>query len=259
MLIPMTKVKDNLTDFGFAEVTPQEKTARVHAVFEEVADHYDLMNDVMSGGLHRIWKARFVRQVAPRAGEAIVDVAGGTGDIAQRLYRHARGGAPVTVVDINHAMLKNGVRRQWDAGILNNSMGGITWACGNAEALPLPDGCMDIYTIAFGLRNVTDKAAALREACRVLKPGGRFYCLEFSKVKLPLLQKAYDLYSFHLIPKMGQMVAGQAEAYRYLVESIRRFPDQATLEAMLTAAGFTAVRHQNMSAGVVAIHTGRKP
>ena len=236
--------------FGYEEVAPEEKTRRVGAVFSGVAAKYDLMNDAMSGGLHRLWKDQFVRRVKPRAGEAILDMAGGTGDIAFRL---ADRGASVTVADINQEMLDVGVERALERGI-----DGLVWSRQNAEELGYPARTFDAYTIAFGIRNVTHIERALAEAYRVLRFGGRFFCLEFSTVEWPGLKQAYDLYSHKLVPKLGEAIAGDAESYRYLVESIRRFPPMREFEAMIRAAGFARTRVEPIMGGLVAIHSGWK-
>ena len=246
------------THFGFRTVAESEKPGMVRAVFDAVAPKYDLMNDLMSAGVHRLWKAALVDWMAPRAGQSIVDVAGGTGDIAfrmlDRMGKQAAGEAalPVTVCDINAEMLNVGRNRAVDQGRLT----GVRWVCGNAEALPFPDMSFDAYTIAFGLRNVTHIDRALAEGRRVLKPGGRLLCLEFSKVLVPVLDKLYDAYSFQVLPWLGGLVAGDREAYRYLAESIRRFPDQATLASHMGAAGFDQVKVRNLSGGIAAIHSG---
>lgn len=237
--------------FGFREVDPTEKTPLVRGVFSNVAAKYDLMNDLMSAGIHRLWKDSFVGLVRPRAGEAVLDVAGGTGDIAFRLARAAPG-AQVTVCDLTEAMVRVGRDRGVDQGVLS----GIDWTVGNAEDLPFASRSMDAYTIAFGLRNVTRIDKALKEARRVLKPGGRFFCLEFSHVSIPVLKEAYDRYSFSLLPRIGQLVAGDRDSYQYLVESIRRFPEQQALCARIEAAGFTQARARNLSGGIAAIHSG---
>jgi demethylmenaquinone methyltransferase/2-methoxy-6-polyprenyl-1,4-benzoquinol methylase len=216
-----------------------------------VAGRYDLMNDLMSLGIHRLWKATLVDMVAPRPGQALLDVAGGTGDIAFRLAARAPQ-AWVTVCDINAEMV--GVGR--DRGLDGGRVEGIDWSVGDAETLPFADSSFDAYTIAFGLRNVTDIDAALAEARRVLKPGGRFFCLEFSRVVVPLLARLYDGYSFAVLPALGGLVAQDREAYRYLAESIRRFPPQDELVARMDAAGLERPRYRNLSAGVVAIHSG---
>jgi demethylmenaquinone methyltransferase/2-methoxy-6-polyprenyl-1,4-benzoquinol methylase len=234
--------------FGHEDVAPQEKTRRVGAVFASVAARYDLMNDLMSGGQHRLWKAAFVRRVRPRAGEAILDMAGGTGDIAFRL---AAAGATVTVADINPEMLAVGVERARKRGIE-----GLTWAEENAERLSFADKSFDAYTIAFGIRNVTDIPAALREAHRVLKTGGRFYCLEFSQSRWPGFATLYESYSRHFVPRIGKAVAKDEASYRYLVESIERFPDMKAFAGMITAAGFRNVKAEPILGGLVAIHSG---
>jgi len=236
--------------FGYEEVPPEEKTRRVGAVFSSVAKKYDVMNDAMSAGLHRLWKDRFVRRVKPRAGEAILDMAGGTGDIAFRMARH---GALVTVSDINQDMLDVGVERAAKRGIE-----GLTWSRQNAEELTFADRAFDAYTIAFGIRNVTRIDAALAEAYRVLKFGGRFCCLEFSTTQWPGFKEAYDAYSHHLVPRLGQMIAGDAESYRYLIESIRRFPPMPRFESMIREAGFTRTKVEPILGGLVAIHSGWK-
>ena len=236
--------------FGNEEVLPHEKTARVGAVFSNVAQRYDLMNDAMSGGLHRLWKDRFVRAVRPRAGEAILDMAGGTGDIAFRL---AEKGAKVVVADINQEMLDVGVERAMDKGL-----DGLTWSRQNAEKLDYIDRQFDAYTIAFGIRNVTDIPAALREAHRVLRYGGRFFCLEFSQVEWPGFAELYDLYSQAVVPQLGKLIANDEASYRYLVESIRRFPSAREFEAMIAQAGFVRTRSELLMGGLVAIHSGWK-
>ena len=236
--------------FGFEEVSPEEKTARVGSVFSRVARRYDLMNDLMSGGLHRPWKDLFVRRVRPRAGEAILDMAGGTGDIAFRL---ARRGARVTVTDINPDMLGVGEERAKSRGIE-----GLAWSVQNAEALSFADASFDAYTIAFGIRNVTHIDRALAEAHRVLKIGGRFFCLEFSTTTWPGFAQVYDRYSMTLVPKLGKAVAKDEESYRYLVESIRRFPPMERFKAMIEAAGFRQTKVEPILGGLVAIHSGWK-
>jgi len=236
--------------YGYQLVDPAEKTRRVGSVFSRVARRYDLMNDLMSGGLHRLWKDRFVDRVSPRPGEAILDMAGGTGDIA---FRMAERGAHVTVADINPDMLGVGRERAQARGLDD-----LVWQVENAETLTFASGRFDAYTIAFGIRNVTDVPAALREAHRVLKWGGRFFCLEFSATEWPGFGAAYDLYSHEVVPRIGSAVAGDAEAYRYLVESIRRFPDMGRFRAMIEEAGFTATRVEPILGGLVAIHSGWK-
>ena len=236
--------------FGYEDVAPDEKTRRVGGVFSNVARRYDLMNDAMSGGMHRLWKDRFVRRVKPRAGEQILDMAGGTGDIAFRL---ARGGASVTVADINPEMLGVGMERARQKGIE-----GLIWHEANAEVLTFTDRSFDAYTIAFGIRNVTDIPAALREAHRVLKRGGRFFCLEFSTTQWPGFAEVYDVYSHKVVPRLGRALAGDADSYRYLIESIRRFPDMPTFEGMIRAAGFVRTQVEPIAGGLVAIHSGWK-
>lgn len=243
---------NNTASFGFKSVSSDEKESLVRGVFDSVASKYDIMNDLMSAGLHRLWKHDMVAWLAPRAGMHIVDVAGGTGDIAARIRKKAD--CRVTIIDINEQMLLAGRDRLIDTG----ASSGIEWTCGNAEALPIPDSSVDAYTIAFGIRNVTHIEKALSEAFRVLKPGGRFLCLEFSEVKQELLRKIYDEYSFRVIPHVGKMVTGDAEAYQYLVESIRRFPNQERFAAMIKDAGFGNVQYRSLTQGVVAIHSGRK-
>lgn len=241
--------------FGFREIDPTEKAPLVQGVFGSVASKYDVMNDLMSMGVHRLWKDMFVDHVNPRAGEALLDVAGGTGDIAFRLKKKAPDAA-VTVCDLTEAMVRVGRDRAIDQGQVQCEAGGIDWTVGNAETLPFTSRSMDAYTIAFGLRNVTHIDKALAEARRVLKPGGRFFCLEFSHVVIPVLRDLYDAYSFNLLPKLGQMVAGDRDSYQYLVESIRRFPEQQALCRRIEAAGFTQVKARNLSGGIACIHSG---
>ncbi len=236
--------------FGYQDVTPEEKTARVGEVFANVARRYDVMNDAMSAGMHRIWKDQFVRRLKPRAGEQVLDMAGGTGDVA---FRIAASGASVTVADINPAMLEVGMQRAAERGL-----DGLVWTEANAEVLDFPDRFFDAYTIAFGIRNVTDIPAALREAHRVLRRGGRFFCLEFSTVEWPGFADVYDAYSHHLVPRLGKWIARDEDSYRYLVESIRRFPDMARFEAMIGEAGFVRTRVEPIMGGLVAIHSGWK-
>lgn len=251
---------DHMADFGYHDIPRAEKQRRVRHVFDRVASRYDLMNDLMSFGVHRLWKNHLVDLVRPRPGEFILDVAGGTGDVAQRLFDAATGQAHIFLCDINEAMIREGRARALDHGetwALHQGHGtaGITLLCGNAENLPVADACFDAYTIAFGLRNVTDKAKALAEAYRVLKPGGRFFCLEFSPIAMPLLDRAYDLYSFTVLPQLGKIFAGDAEPYRYLAESIRRFPDRNALKNMIIHAGFGTVKVRPLSGGIVVIHS----
>ncbi|MGI9510470.1 MAG: bifunctional demethylmenaquinone methyltransferase/2-methoxy-6-polyprenyl-1,4-benzoquinol methylase UbiE [Geminicoccaceae bacterium] len=243
------------TSFGFRDIRPENKAAMVGDLFARVADRYDLMNDLMSGGVHRLWKASMVDLLAPRPGIRMVDVAGGTGDIAFRVLDRLQGkeGPPsaITVSDINPAML--GVGR--DRAIDRNRLSGIDWIAADAEALPLESASMDAYTIAFGIRNVTQIDRALEEARRVLKPGGRFLCLEFSALEWRELRPLYDAYSFNIVPRLGEWIADDRDAYQYLVESIRRFPDQETFGAMIEAAGFSRMRWRNMTGGVAALHS----
>jgi demethylmenaquinone methyltransferase/2-methoxy-6-polyprenyl-1,4-benzoquinol methylase len=236
--------------FGYEDVTPEEKTTRVGAVFSNVARKYDVMNDAMSGGMHRLWKDRFVRRVKPRAGETILDMAGGTGDIA---FRMAPSGASITVSDINQDMLDVGVERAMERGI-----DGLVWSCQNAEELSFPDKFFDAYTIAFGIRNVTRIDQALAEAHRVLRYGGRFFCLEFSTVEWPGFKEVYDAYSHRVVPRLGQAIAGDADSYKYLVESIRKFPKMPEFQAMIREAGFTQTKVEPIMGGLVAIHSGWK-
>ena len=236
--------------FGYETVDADEKTRRVGEVFSGVARKYDLMNDAMSGGMHRLWKDRFVRRVKPQPGETILDMAGGTGDIAFRMAAH---GAEVTVADINQEMLDVGVERAMQRGI-----DGLVWSRQNAEALSYPDRMFDAYTIAFGIRNVTHIDKALAEAHRVLKYGGRFYCLEFSTTEWPGFRDAYDFYSHKIVPQLGKAIAGDAESYRYLIESIRRFPPMPEFEGMIRQAGFVRTKVEPIMGGLVAIHSGWK-
>jgi demethylmenaquinone methyltransferase/2-methoxy-6-polyprenyl-1,4-benzoquinol methylase len=238
--------------FGDRPVDPSEKTGLVRDVFDKVASRYDLMNDLMSAGVHRAWKARFIRDLSPRPHETLLDVAAGTGDIAAG-WRKA-GGGPALLCDINEAMLSQGRDRAFDRARIS----GMSWAVGNAEQLPFPDRSFDAYTIAFGLRNVTDIDAALSEARRVLKPGGRFFCLEFSQVAIAPLRRLYDAYSNAVIPRLGEIVAKDRESYVYLVESIRRFPNQVALIGRMEQAGFAFNTYRNLSAGVAAIHHARR-
>ena len=242
--------------FGFVDVPEEKKEGLVHQVFSSVAARYDLMNDLMSGGVHRLWKDAMVDWLTPRPGQRFLDVACGTGDVAFRIASAVarRGGdAPIVCCDINADMLAQGRRRAAAEGYE-----GIRWLCADAEALPLPTSDFDAYTIGFGIRNVTHIDRALAEAHRVLKRGGRFLCLEFSRVEVPFLDKIYDAYSFGALPRLGKFVAGDADAYRYLAESIRRFPPQKKFAAMIGAAGFGQVRVRNLAGGVAALHSAWK-
>jgi demethylmenaquinone methyltransferase/2-methoxy-6-polyprenyl-1,4-benzoquinol methylase len=237
-------------NFGDELVSPEEKTRRVGHVFSSVARRYDLMNDLMSGGMHRLWKDRFVARVKPRAGEEILDMAGGTGDVAFRMVRR---GAHVTVADINADMLEVGEKRAESRGLT-----GLRWNVENAEALTFDDLNFDVYTIVFGIRNVTDIPAALREAHRVLKRGGRFYCMEFSSSDWPGFSTLYEAFASNIIPRIGKAVADDEDSYRYLVESIRRFPRPAVFKAMVAKAGFVRAAAEPMLGGLVTIHSGWK-
>ena len=238
--------------FGFRDVPANAKAGMVRQVFDSVAASYDRMNDLLSLGVHRLWKDAMVDALVPRAGMRIVDVAGGTGDIAFRIAGRLGGEADIVACDINHGMLDVGRDRAVDRGILR----GVTWVVGDAEALPFPDRSFDAYTIAFGLRNVTRIDKALRDAHRVLKPGGRFLCLEFSRVTVPLLGAIYERYSSVALPALGGLVAGDRESYRYLHESIRRHPPQEELAAMMVEAGFARAGWRDMTGGIVALHGG---
>jgi demethylmenaquinone methyltransferase/2-methoxy-6-polyprenyl-1,4-benzoquinol methylase len=239
-------------DFGYRRVQASDKAELVKGVFDRVAARYDVMNDLMSGGIHRLWKGELIDLLAPRPGERFLDVAGGTGDIALRIWRRAGPTARIVLCDINEAMVTLGRDRAIDANVL----AGIDYLVGDAEQLPIASRSIDACTIAFGLRNVTRIDAALREAHRVLKPGGRFLCLEFSHVAPVFLARAYDLYSFNVLPMLGQIVARDRDAYLYLVESIRRFPRQEELAALMREAGFEQVRYRNLTAGIAALHSG---
>jgi demethylmenaquinone methyltransferase / 2-methoxy-6-polyprenyl-1,4-benzoquinol methylase len=243
------EAEEATTHFGFQTVRAGDKSSLVGAVFDSVASRYDLMNDLMSGGVHRAWKAAMLDWLNPRPTQRLLDVGGGTGDIAFRFLD--RGGGDVVVVDINREMLSVGRDRAIDRGMLR----GLDWVCGDAERLPVADASVDAFTIAFAIRNVTRIEAALAEARRVLKPGGRFLCLEFSRVALPMLDRLYDGYSFRVLPLLGRVVARDAEAYRYLAESIRRFPPQERFAQMISAAGLDLVQWRNFSGGIVALHS----
>ncbi len=246
----MTDSSPKTASFGYEEIPEDEKIARVGAVFSGVARKYDIMNDAMSGGMHRLWKDRFVRRVKPRSGERILDMAGGTGDIA---FRMADSGAEITVSDINQDMLDVGLERAVKRGL-----GDFVWSCQNAEELSFADRSFDAYTIAFGIRNVTHIDRALAEAYRVLKHGGRFFCLEFSTTEWPGFKDVYDTYSHRLVPRIGKAIAGDEDSYRYLIESIRRFPPMPAFEAMIRDAGFVQTKVEPIMGGLVAIHSGWK-
>jgi demethylmenaquinone methyltransferase/2-methoxy-6-polyprenyl-1,4-benzoquinol methylase len=255
MIDSTDQARDRLAaSFGYQEVRPEDKPGLVRDLFARVAWRYDLMNDLMSAGVHRLWKAALIDWLAPHSDLRLVDVAGGTGDIAFRVLSRAErtGSSPrIVVCDVNLAMLEVGRDRAIDA----NRLDAIEWVCADAEALPLPDRSMDAYTIAFGIRNVTRIDRALSEARRILVPGGRFLCLEFAPAPWSALRRAYDTYSFNVVPWLGARVAGDQAAYLYLVESIRRFPDQATFAHMIEQAGLERVRHRDLSGGIAAIHS----
>jgi len=248
--------------FGFRRIRPGEKTGLVGEVFSSVAARYDVMNDLMSGGLHRLWKDRLVRMMNPKPGNILLDVAGGTGDIALRCYKHSDGKAHITVCDLSPAMIEEGRGRALDAGILgaapSHQKNGLKWVTGNAEILPFPARSIDIYCIAFGLRNVTHIDKALKEAARVLKPGGRFYCLEFSPGVRRDIKPLYDRYCLGVLPWIGQFVTKDRGAYEYLAESIQKFPDQATLAKRIEATGLEKVKWTNMTGGIAVIHSAWK-
>ena len=249
----MSNTEDKTTHFGRETIPEAEKAGRVQGVFNSVASKYDVMNDVMSVGIHRLWKDAMMDWLAPRPGQTLLDVAGGTGDISFRFLKRA-GHGHATVLDLTEPMLTEG-RKRAEAESLADS---LDWIVGDAMSLPFPDNSFDVYTISFGIRNVTRPQEALNEAFRVLKPGGRLMVLEFSQLPNEGLQKLYDLYSFNVIPRMGQLVAGDRDSYQYLVESIRRFPDQDTFLAMIRAAGFEQARYRNLSLGIAALHSGWK-
>ena len=249
----MSKSLDKETHFGFETINENEKAGRVQGVFNSVASKYDVMNDVMSLGVHRIWKDMMMDWLAPQAGQKLLDVAGGTGDIAFRFLGRS-GFGHATVLDLTSSMLAEGRSRAEAKQMINE----IDWVVGDAMNLPFEDNVFDVYTISFGIRNVTRPQEALKEAYRVLKPGGRIMVLEFSQIPVPLGQWFYDRYSFNLIPKMGELIANDRSSYQYLVESIRKFPDQETFLGMVEAAGFENAKYRNLSLGIACLHSGWK-
>ena len=251
---PTADRKENTTDFGFTRVARDAKAGMVRGVFDSVASRYDLMNDLMSGGIHRLWKRFTIELSAARPGQTVLDIAGGTGDLAARFSRLVGPEGKVSLADINAAMLEVGRDRLIDKGATGN----IEVVQADAQALPFEDNSIDCITIAFGLRNVTDKDMALRSMLRVLRPGGRLLVLEFSKPTSPLLGKVYEQYSFQILPAMGRLIAQDADSYRYLAESIRKHPDQETLLDMMRDAGFAECQYHNMTGGIVAVHRGLK-
>lgn len=246
---------DNTTHFGFEQVNKADKASRVADVFHSVAAKYDLMNDLMSGGVHRLWKRYTIEMSAVRAGHQVLDIAGGTGDLSYQFSRLVGPSGRVVLADINDSMLRVGRDKLTDRGVAGN----IYYCQADAQYLPFPDNTFDCITIAFGLRNVTDKDLALRSMQRVLKPGGRLLVLEFSKPTNPVMEKLYDQYSFKILPLMGKVIANDSDSYRYLAESIRMHPDQDTLKSMMQDAGFERCQYHNMTSGVVALHRGLKP
>ena len=246
-------MNENTTHFGFETVREDEKAGRVQGVFSSVASKYDIMNDVMSVGIHRIWKEAMMDWLAPRAGQKLLDVAGGTGDISFKFLGRA-GSGHATVCDITESMLIAGKTRA-EAATMSDS---LDWVVGDAMALPFADNTFDVYTISFGIRNVTRPQEALNEAFRVLRPGGRLMVLEFSQLPSPMMQAAYDAYSFNVIPRMGQLIVNDWDSYQYLVESIRKFPDQETFLEMVKIAGFENAKYRNLSLGIAALHSGWK-
>ena len=249
----MSKSLDKETHFGFETINENEKAGRVQGVFNSVASKYDVMNDVMSLGVHRIWKDMMMDWLAPQAGQKLLDVAGGTGDIAFRFLGRS-GFGHATVLDLTSSMLAEGRSRAEAKQMINE----IDWVVGDAMNLPFEDNVFDVYTISFGIRNVTRPQEALKEAYRVLKPGGRIMVLEFSQIPVPLGQWFYDRYSFNLIPKMGELIANDRSSYQYLVESIRKFPDQETFLGMVEATGFENAKYRNLSLGIACLHSGWK-
>lgn len=249
----MTEPHENKTHFGFSEVNESEKAGRVQGVFSSVASKYDIMNDAMSFGIHRLWKDAMMDWLAPRGGQKLLDVAGGTGDISFRFLKRA-GYGHATVLDLTEPMLIEG-RKRAEAEAMESS---LDWVVGDAMNLPFDDNTFDVYTISFGIRNVTRPQEALNEAFRVLRPGGRLMVLEFSQIPNDLMQKVYDLYSFNIIPRMGQAIANDRDSYQYLVESIRKFPDQETFLGMVRAAAFENAKYRNLSMGIACLHSGWK-
>lgn len=249
-----SKAHDDSTHFGFKTVAKDEKAKMVAGVFHSVAGKYDLMNDVMSFGIHRLWKRYTIDCSGVRPGQKVLDLAGGTGDLAAKFARIVGPTGEVVLADINDSMLRVGRDKLRDLGIVSN----VSYVQADAEKLPFEDNTFDLITIAFGLRNVTDKDAALRSMLRVLKPGGRLLVLEFSKPEVEMLSKAYDLYSFHVMPRMGEFIARDKDSYQYLAESIRMHPDQETLKGMMEDAGFENVEYHNLTGGIVALHRGFK-
>ncbi len=249
----MTDENESTTHFGAREVREDDKAGLVQDVFSSVASRYDLMNDLMSGGIHRLWKDAMMDWLAPRGHQRLLDVAGGTGDVALRFLKRAPEASAV-VLDMTEPMLDEGRKRAAGTRLSDH----VEWVAGDAMALPFPDAGFDVCTISFGIRNVTRTADALAEAFRVLRPGGRLMVLEFSRVTVPILQGFYDIYSYNVIPRMGQAVTGDRDSYQYLVESIRRFPDQETFAEMIRDAGFEQVRYRNLSMGIAALHSGWK-
>jgi demethylmenaquinone methyltransferase/2-methoxy-6-polyprenyl-1,4-benzoquinol methylase len=243
-----------MENFGFKKVSKEEKPKLVNKVFDSVAFRYDLMNDLMSAGLHRLWKDSFIDWLAPRKNTHLLDVAGGTGDIAFRFFKRTKGQATVTILDRNENMLKEGKRR----AVVGKIEADLRWVCGDAMKLPFENEVFDYYTISFGIRNVLDIKRCLSEAFRVLKPGGRIMILEFSKVENPTLNKIYDAFSFNVVPRLGKLIANDAESYQYLVESIRKFPSQEKLAGLVAESGFKQVKYRNLTQGVVAMHSGWK-
>ncbi len=244
----------DITDFGYQTVAKDEKIGMVRDLFDGVSNKYDLMNDIMSAGVHRRWKHQMIDRLNPSPGMTLLDMAGGTGDISSRFLKRIgkKASGKAIICDLSEGMVRTGRERLWDSGILS----GIDWIVGDAENIPLNNSSVDAYTIAFGIRNVTNKEKALEEAARVIKPGGRFLCLEFSPTTTPLIEQLYRLYSFVVIPTIGAIVAKDRDAYSYLVESIRKFPPPEIFGNMITESGFGGVKWQSLSGGIAAIHSG---